>query len=103
MELFDWDSTKKWRQMLPHPYIGTPAGWGMLDDPQAGPLLRIEQQPIELVPWAGGGPVPVWNSQASKLPLDPVWVAVEENNLSHLSCFIKENLNLDVKDGDGHT
>lgn len=82
VELFEWDPTKKWRQVLDK---GSEINWMIIEDPMYGILLRL---PVGAV---------------KKEPAPPVCSAATQGDLIQLRKFIKEGYDLDTRDGSGHT
>mmetsp|Transcript_14390 Transcript_14390/g.50537 ORF Transcript_14390/g.50537 Transcript_14390/m.50537 type:complete len:605 (+) Transcript_14390:166-1980(+) len=85
VELFDWDAARRCRRVYYQILGNSLTGWASLDG--LGPLLR----PVELLD--------------RRLPMEPVFTAIYENNVAHLGRFLAEvaDLNLNLKDLDGFT
>lgn len=79
-EMFDWDETRQWRQVVDKV---NRLGWIMLDHQDYGPLVRPGWVPFQVA------------------PLPPLVVAAMEKDLKHLKAFLKEGVDLDATDAGG--
>mmetsp|Transcript_148261 Transcript_148261/g.476181 ORF Transcript_148261/g.476181 Transcript_148261/m.476181 type:complete len:517 (-) Transcript_148261:153-1703(-) len=93
VELFDWDETRRWRQLQrpadqefkrADPRAWT-LGWMMLDHEEHGPLLRPKGVPYQ------------------EQPLLPLCVSVHEDNLVNLQMFLLDGAFVDDREADGRT
>lgn len=78
IELFDWDDTLRWRQVLDT--VNRRRGWMILDHDDYGPMLRPQ------------------GATYSSVPLNPLCVSVSEHNVKHLRRFIDAGLDVNVQD-----
>lgn len=81
-EMFDWDETKKWRQVVDKV---NRLGWVMLDHQDHGPLVRPVKLPFQVA------------------PLPPIVMAAIEKDLKHLKAFCKAGVDLNATDAGGRT
>jgi len=93
LELYDWDVTRKWRQFqkpsdldfrkrVPTSWA---LGWIMLDHPEMGPLVRPQGTAFQ------------------QEPLNPLCVAISEDNLVDVQMFLLGGLSPDDAEVDGRT
>ncbi|CAE7570322.1 unnamed protein product [Symbiodinium natans] len=71
LELFEWDSTRKWRRCAADARATT-VGWVLLDHPEFGPLVRPKGAPL------------------CARPLEPLCAAAAEGQLGELKRFLGE-------------
>jgi len=82
VEMFDWDKSRRWRQVLDKT---NRVGWMMLDHDDLGPLLRPQSFP----------------EQAE--PIAPMCVAAAEGRPDFIDRFIEGGLDINAPDARGRT